>query len=99
MFKMDDEQKKELIKLIRLPYLNHDTLMKAAQMEVFAPFKEIFLESLSAKLNNYEASHIEKYSINTNPRQNFNPLVKSQNQEADQFKQKLAQGYKNLYGQ
>jgi len=77
-YKLSFDEKKELIKLIRLPYLTHETLMRASQNPIFADFKDIFLESLSAKLNNYEASHIDKYSINVNPRASFINLTKSQ---------------------
>ena len=72
-YKLTKDEKRDLVKLLRLTHVTHDALIKASNMDIFADFKDIFIESLSAKLNTYENSQIEKYSINVIPRQYTQP--------------------------
>jgi len=76
-YKLTIDEKRDLVKLLRLTYVTHESLIKAAGLPIFAEFKDIFIESLSAKLNTYETAHIEKYSINTNARAYTEPLSQS----------------------
>ena len=76
-YKLTKDEKRDLVKLLRLTHITHDALIKATNMEIFADFKDIFIESLSAKLSTYENSQIEKYSINVAPRQYTQPSVGS----------------------
>jgi len=74
LYKLSMDEKRDLVKLLRLTHVSHDALIKAAGMQIFSEFKDIFIETLSAKLNNYETAEHEKYSINLNPRQYTEPL-------------------------
>ena len=80
--KLSDDQKRELIKLIRLPFVSHDQLINASKSPIFSPFKDIFMEALSAKLADYEGINGKYHPVQeVKPRLSYESRIRRQKQE------------------
>ena len=77
IYKLSPGEKFELLSCCRLSYIEHELLLKASNVSALLDFKNLFIEAISAKLNNYEnATH--NYSINLNPRESYREMVENQ---------------------
>lgn len=71
---LTDQQKKDLLLQIRYRYMSHEMIMNESKNPLLAPFREILLEGLSAKLKNFETSS-QQYIINLAPRHHYTSRV------------------------
>ena len=95
LYRLSDDEKAELVRLIRFPFLSHEAIIKASETPVFSQYKDIFLEALSSKLSNYEHIREKQYRINTNPRASYenspNTSMRKQPQSRGNSASKLVQ--------
>lgn len=66
-YKLSNEEKKELLNLVRLKFVSHTVLINAVKEDILGPFKDMILEAISAKLSVYENTNTD-YSITLQPR-------------------------------
>ena len=65
---LSDADKIKIFKAIRFSFMTHDELLKLSMEPEFALGKEMILQGLSCKLNNYEHSGTTELLINLRPR-------------------------------
>ena len=65
---LSDVDKTRIFKAVRFSYMTHDELLKLSMNPDFALGKEMILQGLSCKLNNYEHSGSNELLINLRPR-------------------------------
>ena len=96
-YKLDLSKKKDLLNLVRLPYVTHQFLFQAVKEQIIAPFHDIILEAISAKLSSYETANTN-YSILLQPRECYaekkykkkinqiiKPKMKKEDKDQDQY--------------
>lgn len=101
---LSDEEKKKLLLALRFQYISHEKLMKESKNQILAPFRELLMEGLSAKLKSHEPSSLN-FQINMNPRmyyassvdmaQNMGRLLNSQQDRHKQGHSNLMSGVAN----
>ena len=65
---LKDACKTKIFKAMRFSYMTHDELLKLSMDPDFALGKEMIMQGLSTKLNNYEHSGTSELLINLRPR-------------------------------
>ena len=65
---LTDADKIKIFKAVRFSFMTHDELLKLSMDPEFALGKEMILQGLSCKLNNYEHSGATELLINLRPR-------------------------------
>ena len=65
---MKDDDKSKIFKAVRFSYMTHEELLKLMQNPEFVLAKEMVMQGLSCKLNNYENSNNIDLLINLRPR-------------------------------
>lgn len=73
---LTDEQKKDILLCLRYKFISHEKIMREAKHPALAPFRDVLMEGLSAKLKNFEPNSL-LYSINTNPRLHYTSMLVS----------------------
>ena len=66
---LTDACKIKIFKSIRFSYMTHDELLKLSMDPDFTLGKEMIMQGLSCKLNNYEHSGVTELLINLRPRE------------------------------
>ena len=65
---LSDEDKKLVFGAVRYSFMTHDELLKLMQAPDFVLAKDMIMQGLSCKLNNYEVSGGAELLINLRPR-------------------------------
>lgn len=81
-YKLPFNEKLELLMACRLSHVEHETLLKASRIISIAEFRNIFIEAISAKLQNYENAS-KNYIINLNVRDSYKELKGMMKEEND----------------
>ena len=81
-FKLSSDEKRDLLKIVRLSYVTHPFLVKITKEPILIEFMDLILEAMSMKLSLFEASNMD-YSINSKPR---NRYIKAKQQENGKIK-------------
>lgn len=71
-FKLSTEQKRELLKKVRLSFVSHSYLIQVTREQILQNFTDLILEAMSLKLSKFEMSNTD-YTINCAPRNPFLP--------------------------
>lgn len=69
-FKLSIEEKRELLKKVRLSFVSHSYLIQVTREEILQSFTDLILEAMSLKLSKFETSNTD-YTINCFPRDPF----------------------------
>ena len=74
LYKLNNEQIRELILCIRFSYLSHKELISLNSVEEMNNHKDLILEGISLRLNPYEFNDQNNYKVNISSRKCFNEV-------------------------